>query len=150
MGTTIKTVREHATFRLPERNPPFVLRRVFQATVDGCRSDVLFDFGDGFLRVHVNENDDTLSASFLDPAAYADAEFEAGSRWSDFGEFREYIGRSCGLTWQAVNSQGYCDSILIAFGGIVPDVMLHALASSILLFRLQEVPAPIPDPNGTT
>jgi hypothetical protein len=144
MGSTTRTGQEHETFRLPDRNPPFVLRRVLQAVCEGCLSDVLFDFGDGFLWVHVNEDDDTLTARFLDPAACADAVFENGTEWSDFGELREYVGKSCGLTWQAVNSQGYCDSILIAFDGVIPDVMLHALASSILLFRLQEVPTQSP------
>ena len=140
MASAVNVAYEHDVFRLPDRNPPFVVKHVWQRVIDDCRSDVLLDFGDGFLQIHIDENDDSLSAQYMDSATFADNLFESGSTWSGFPECREWLGNSCVLTWQAVNSQGYCDSFLVAFDGIVPQMMLHGVASSIELFRIQQIP----------
>ena len=138
MSSAVNVAHDHQAFRLPERENPYFVKHVAQRVIDGCRSDVLLDFGDCFLQIHVDDNDDTLSAQFVDSTTFADNLFEGGATWAELVECGEWVGKSCDLTWLAVNSQGYCDSFLIAFDGIVPQVMLHGIASSIELFRIQQ------------
>ncbi len=51
--------------------------------------------------------------------------------------WKRLIGKECGWTWMALNQQGYCDSAMLSFEGIVPTVLLHAIASSIELFTIR-------------
>lgn len=134
MASTINAGHDTGTFRLPERAEPFVLRGVRERLVDGCRAEVAFDFGAGALLVRVDEDDDSLHARFADTADEA-----ADGTWRATSAFDRWIGAACGQTWHAVNSQGYCDSFLIAFDGVVPDLMLQSIASSIERFRVERI-----------
>jgi len=52
------------------------------------------------------------------------------------GAWKKLLGKECGWTWMAFNQQGYCDSAMLSFDGIVPTVLLHVIASSIELFTI--------------
>jgi hypothetical protein len=48
----------------------------------------------------------------------------------------ELMGKELGWTWAATNQQGYCDSVMMSFEGIIPTVLLHVIASSIEVFTI--------------
>lgn len=50
--------------------------------------------------------------------------------------WKKFLGKELGWTWVAINQQGYCDSIMVSFSGIVPTVLLHVIASSIEVFSI--------------
>jgi len=45
--------------------------------------------------------------------------------------WKKFLGKELGWTWVAVNQQGYCDSVMLSFDGIVPTILLNVVASSI-------------------
>jgi hypothetical protein len=45
--------------------------------------------------------------------------------------WKTLLGKECSWTWVARNQQGYCDSVMLSFDGVVPTVLLHVIASSI-------------------
>jgi hypothetical protein len=50
--------------------------------------------------------------------------------------WKKLLGKEIGWTWVAINQQGYCDSIMLSFDGIIPTVLLHVIASSIEVFSI--------------
>jgi hypothetical protein len=49
---------------------------------------------------------------------------------------RGLIGRRFGWSWYAVNSQGYCDMLILAFDGIAPELAFLVEASKIHVSRI--------------
>jgi hypothetical protein len=118
---------------LPERDKPYVLKNVFEKIADGCRDEVVLDFGDSCLRIGVDINTDTLVLRFRSMP------FRPTKRWVSLRSaepWKKCDGKECGWTWLAVNQQGYLDTVLISFDGIVPTVMLQAIASSVEVFTI--------------
>lgn len=52
--------------------------------------------------------------------------------------WKKLLGKECGWTWVATNQQGYCDSVMLSFDGIVPTVLIHVIASSIEVFSIAQ------------
>jgi hypothetical protein len=50
--------------------------------------------------------------------------------------WRRLLGKELGWTWVATNQQGYCDSVMLSFEGIIPTILLHVIASSIEVFTI--------------
>jgi hypothetical protein len=50
--------------------------------------------------------------------------------------WKSLLGKECGWTWVAVNQQGFCDSVMLSFDGVVPTVLLHVIASSIEILSI--------------
>jgi hypothetical protein len=46
------------------------------------------------------------------------------------------IGKPMGWGWLVVNQQGYLDSVLLSFGGVVPEVAIIVVASALKLRRV--------------
>jgi hypothetical protein len=51
------------------------------------------------------------------------------------------VGKECDWTWVALNKQSYCDLFVFSFDVILPQLLLHALTSSIEVFTLAQEPA---------
>jgi Family of unknown function (DUF6334) len=128
MHATVQGLSANTSMLLPSRSLPYRLRTVLELVADGCRQELIFDWGDCYLLVRVDEDTDSLcfqfSESELQPAP-ALRDLSAKAPWN------RWIGKECGWTWVAVNQQGYWDCVLMSFDGIVPTVLLHGLASSI-------------------
>lgn len=50
--------------------------------------------------------------------------------------WNKLIGKNCEWSWVAWSQQGYRDSIMLSFDGIVPTVLLSVCASSIEVFSI--------------
>lgn len=50
--------------------------------------------------------------------------------------WKKLLGKELGWTWVAINQQGYRDSVMLSFDGIVPTILLHVIASSIEVFTI--------------
>jgi len=118
---------------LPDRDVPYRLLGVYERTEDGIRDDLVLAWQDSHLWFRADADTDTIEVGFHESRFEPTSEFhslEAVPPWIDF------LGHDCGWTWCAVNQQGYFDSILISFDGIVPNVMLHVIGSSIKVFTI--------------
>ena len=118
---------------LPERDKPYVLKNVFEKIADGCRDEIVLDFGDCCLRIGVDIDTDTLVIRFRSMP------FRSTKRWVSLRTsepWKKCAGKECGWTWLAVNQQGYLDTVLISFDGIEPNILLQAIASSIEVFTI--------------
>ena len=116
---------------LPDREAPYVLRGVYERVVDGCRIELVLQWDGGYLVFRAETDTDSLEAD------YHEGDLTSSRKYRPLGSvspWAEYIGKECGWTWIAFNQQGYCDSALISFDGIVPCVLLNVMASSIDVF----------------
>jgi hypothetical protein len=104
------------------------LRSVRQVYTEGTLDRIVFGFGQVSLVVVADENDDSIEVTTADTDGLQDSGGVDGSRSEPW---RELIGKPFGWGWVTVNQQGYCDGLLLSFGGIVPQVALNVIASSI-------------------
>jgi hypothetical protein len=118
---------------LPERDQPYRLRAVYEKIVHGCRDQLLLDFGDCFLRFSVDADTDSISSEFQ---ARALASKRGYRSIGDAAPWKDYVNETCGWTWLAVNQQGYWDTILISFETVIPNLLLHAIASSLYVLPI--------------
>jgi len=104
------------------------LRAVWQIQTEGSLDRLILDFGPNVFVVGADENDDSIELSI---SAAADFRNIHGVDASDLAPWKSFVGRSFGWGWVTVNQQGYCDGLLLSFGGIIPQLVLNVIASSI-------------------
>lgn len=104
-----------------------VLRSVFRVTDDGCLVRITLRFDRSFLKIAARSDDDAieLEAGELAVVPTQGADASASEPWKDL------IGKHFGWGWVTINQQGYCDGVLLSFDGIIPQVLLNVVASSI-------------------
>ena len=129
--TTTKTMAAEALFPMLS---PFhsisgqPLQAVRQVHAEGSLDRLVLDFGTNALVVSADEDDDSIDLSVslgADSHRAGDVDSSHLEPWDNF------IGMSFGWGWVTVNQQGYCDGLLISFKGIVPQIILNVIASSI-------------------
>ena len=104
------------------------LQHVWQMHTEGSLHRFIFDFDSVSLIVTADEDDDSIH---VEVAGSPDANRAGCAEASHLEPWKAFIGRSFGWGWVTVNQRGYCDGLLLSFEGIVPDVMLNVIASSI-------------------
>jgi len=104
------------------------LRAVWQVYTEGSMDKLVFDFGQISLIVAADENDDSIDIAVAGPNGPAPV---GGVDGSQLPPWNNIVGKPFGWGWVTVNQQGYCDGLLLGFGGIVPQIALNAIASSI-------------------
>lgn len=133
MTAVPKLPRARSPALLPDRESPYVLRDVYERITEGCRAELILQWDDGYLLFRADIDMDSLEAEYQEGGLASGRKYRSlrsTSPWS------EYIGKECGWTWLAINQQGYCDSALLSFDGIVPCVLLNVMASSINVFSV--------------
>lgn len=118
---------------LPDREDPYVLREVYERVTDGCRAELILQWDGGYLLFRADTDTDSLEAEFNAGnlgSSNKHRSLRSSSPWS------EYLGKSCSWTWLAVDQQGYWDSALLSFDGVVPCVLLNVMASSINVYSV--------------
>lgn len=89
------------------------------------------------LLIQANEDDDTITVAAGETmGADKCIDLSSSSFWEDF------LGQPFGWGWVATNQQGYRDALLLSFGGIIPQVMLEVIATSMKLHRIGK-PEPV-------
>ena len=109
------------------------LRAVRQVVVQGLVERFVFDFESDRLVVRADEDDDTVDLGITHPSDRGDPNEIDVSRSDDWQNF---IGTQFGWGWITVNQQGYCDGILLSFEGIVPQLLLNVMASSVKVAKI--------------
>jgi Family of unknown function (DUF6334) len=127
---------------LPDRDEPYRLHDVFEKIVDGCRDEIVLDFGDSFLRFSVNADTDTIVGKFHGGTVVAKRGYRS---IRSAAPWRQYLNKECGWTWLAINQQGYWDTILISFDAVVPNILLNVMASSIYVFAIGPMEKIVPE-----
>ena len=113
------------------------LRTVWQ--IEDAGSDcIIVDFGARLLVVSAVPDDDTIDFQFADPTSLPPGSVEV----SQLAPWKDYVGVPFGWGWITVSQQGYCDGVLLSFGGIFPQVVLSVVASSIKIGQVHKVPRP--------
>lgn len=104
------------------------LQRVWQFHTEGSLDKLALDFGALSLIVIANEDDDSINIALSQKADQRDT---GGVDATHTMPWSSFIGKHFGWGWVTVNQQGYCDGLLLSFGGIIPSVVLNVIASSI-------------------
>jgi hypothetical protein len=133
MTTGPKLPRARSPALLPDRKEPYVLRDVHERMIEGCRGELVLQWDSGFLLFRADSDTDSLEAEYHEGTFAPSANYRSlrsCKPWSD------YVGKSCGWTWLAVDQEGYWDSALLGFDDIIPNVLLNVTASSIGVFSI--------------
>jgi Family of unknown function (DUF6334) len=105
-----------------------ILRAISRVYVHESVGRLVLDFDQVSLVVEANSDVDTIEIGVEDRHSMSREDYIDASRsvpWSKF------VGEPFGWGWLAINQQGYCDSILLSFHGITPQLLLNVIASSI-------------------
>ena len=95
---------------------------------EGSLDKLIFNFGQISLIVTADENDDSIDIA---AAGTTEPPHVVGVDKSQLHPWNNIIGKPFGWGWVTVNQQGYCDGLLLGFGGIFPQIVLNVIASSI-------------------
>ena len=121
------------------------LQSAWHCYAEGCLNSIILDFGGMALLLAADASDDTMNLSVVKCAESTKTGYTNVTKstfWSNF------VGKPFGWGWLTVNQQGYRDGALLSFGGIIPQVMLNVVASSIKTSTIQD-PAPTGGASGT-
>jgi uncharacterized protein DUF6334 len=104
------------------------LRAVWRVYEEGCLDKIILGFDQNSLVVEAEPYDDTIkfysiSNNDRDTDGWIDATHSKPSS--------SFIGKTFGWGWITINQQDALDGILLSFDGIIPQVMLNVMASSI-------------------
>jgi len=103
------------------------LRAVWRIDDHGNYARVILDFDKTSFVVEACPDDDTVEFWTEETIVAAEDRTDASKATTWTG----VIGKPFGWGWITINQQGYCDGILLSFGGISPQVMLQVVASSL-------------------
>jgi hypothetical protein len=104
------------------------LQSVWQCGTEGSLDRVALDFDGASLVILADENDDSIDITLSEQTDQRNiSDVDA----SDLDPWRGFVGMPFGWGWVTVNQQGYCDGVLLSFGGIFPQIALNVVASSI-------------------
>jgi hypothetical protein len=104
------------------------LRAVWQFVLDDCLDRVILDFDSVSLVIASNPDDDTIQFWVVNKAQ---VEHTGGVDASQQQHWQKLIGKQFGWGWLTINQQGYSDGLLLSFGGMIPQLVLNVVASSI-------------------
>jgi hypothetical protein len=109
------------------------LRAVWHVCTEGSLDRIIFDFGQISMIVAADENDDSIDLTVADTP---DLRNLGGDETSHLEPWNNLIGKPFGWGWVTINQQGYSDGLLLSFGGIVPQIILNVMASSIKISKI--------------
>ena len=118
------------SIRLPERAEPFRLVGVYEIREDDLVTGLVLDLDGAELHFAVDPDADTLDVEVREGDGFPNAQ------WIRTASLESFIGRELTWTWTATNSQGYADANLLAFDGIIPNIMIHAVGSEVRTYRI--------------
>jgi hypothetical protein len=104
------------------------LKGVWKIYTDGSLDKLVLEFDTVSLIVVADGNDDSID---ITATGTPDLRNTDGVDGSHLEPWKNFIGRPFGWGWITINQQGYCDGLLLSFGGIVPQLFLNVIASSI-------------------
>lgn len=89
---------------------------------------VMLSFDEESLLIEAEPYDDTISISVLHND---ERRTEGWLASSDSEPWNNFVGKSFGWGWVAINQQDALDSVLLSFEGLSPQLFLMVMASSI-------------------
>jgi len=103
------------------------LQAVWYVYRDASLESVTLDFGVTSLAIMADENDDTIDLSIVQ----TDRRDTRSASGNHLDIWKQFIGKRFGWGWITVNQQGYCDGLLLSFEGVLPQLAVSVVASSI-------------------
>jgi hypothetical protein len=112
------------------------LKAVYIRDDEGSVDQVLLVFDGKVLRVTADADWDTIE--FCVSSLDSDDLTNSNDRTQSLPR-SSFVSQPFGCGWVTLNQQGYCDGILISFGGVVPMLSLNVAASSVRVSALAPV-----------
>ncbi|MEZ2346465.1 DUF6334 family protein [Terriglobus sp. RCC_193] len=105
-----------------------LLKAVRREVVDDLFVGLVLDFESKALMIKADPDDDTLDFWVTNSSAQ---DWKEATEVSSTHPWREFIGTEFGWGWVSVNQQGYLDGLVWSFGGILPQLLVTVVASSL-------------------
>ncbi len=132
MASTVKLETAKALFPLLSvfhQVSGALLETVRQIVSEESVTVLVLDFGSKSLVIEAEAEDDTITISIGTAAAPGDA-INDQQPWIDL------VGKPMGWGWVIVNQQGYFDGVLLSFSGVIPQLLITVVASSLKTKRI--------------
>jgi hypothetical protein len=112
-----------------------VFHPISQETLQAVRLEkdlnrVIFDFDRGALVIEGDPDDDSIEVRLMN---HGEIESTQAVTVTHLDPWAPFIGKPFGWGWITVNQQGYCDGVLLSFGGIDPQLLLTVAASALVV-----------------
>jgi hypothetical protein len=120
--------KSREAFHALSENYPEVLDSVLEQWTEGSKERVILKFTSKTLILSANAEDDTIHVRCV---RAGEETIKGCKRVNESPFWKKYVGTEFGGGWITVNQQGYCDGVLLGFGGIAPSILLNVMASSI-------------------
>ena len=117
---------------LPERTEPYRLSGVCEVREAGLITGLILDVGGAELHYAVDPDTDSLEVDAREGFGISGGALRVRTT-----ALEAFVGRELTWTWTATNSQGYVDANLLAFDGIIPNIMIHAIGSEVRIYRIE-------------
>ncbi len=104
------------------------LQAVRYFTIEGSLDRIVLDFGPHSIVIAADFKDDSLGFTIVDPQTNDDPK---GVDVTNSQPWASLLGKPFVWAWMAVDQRGYIDGLLISFSGMIPQVLLTVVASSI-------------------
>jgi hypothetical protein len=112
---------------VPERDAPYRVGKVYEKLVDGLREEIVLAFDGASLSLRCDPDTDALETHFADETFQVTRDYRPliGT------VLDKHLGAEFGWSWLAVNQQGYADSVMLSFAGVIPSVLIHSTGSTV-------------------
>jgi len=105
------------------------LRVVWRVYAEQCLDKIILRFDQDSLVMEAEPYDDTLVFHLT---RNEDLNINGWIDASQFEPWSGFIGKPFGWGWVTINQQDALDGVLLSFDGIIPQLMLNVMASSIV------------------
>jgi hypothetical protein len=109
------------------------LRAVRQGLAEDSLVSIVLDFESKALIIRADGEDDTIEFWVVDSSG---PERSQGDDASQSLPWKDFVEQEFGWGWVTVNQQGYLDGLILSFGGIMPQLVVTVVASSLKLSRV--------------
>lgn len=113
-----------------------VLQGVWRVYFEQSLDKIILKFDHDSLSIEAVPDDDTIT---LQTISNTNLNLEDAIDGSLSEPWHNFIGQSFGWGWITINQQEAVDGVLLSFRGLVPQIILNVMASSIKVSKTQEI-----------
>ena len=113
-----------------------VLRAVWRVYFEQSLDKIILKFDHDSLSIEAVSDDDTITLQII---SNTNLNLEDAIDGSLSEPWNTFIGQSFGWGWITINQQEAVDGVLLSFRGIVPQIILNVMASSIKENKIKKI-----------
>lgn len=100
-----------------------------------CYENVILILDQFYLIISINNDTDEIVLSIIDENKMQNCDI---LEHEPLEILHEFYGNELGWCWIGRNYVGYADTFMLSFSGIVPQIMMHGMASMLDIYKINK------------